>query len=99
MIEHVIELVLGWQGRVSSFAWTVAWQSTSWLLVGLLAARIGRRRAARAHLVLAMATFAAMASPLMTSAVRRMDWGLLPPGETSLASAGRSAMMPARSPL
>jgi beta-lactamase regulating signal transducer with metallopeptidase domain len=58
---------------------TVVLQSTLWLAVGLVAARIWRRRAGRAHLLLILATSAALISPALTEAVRRMEWGVLPP--------------------
>jgi beta-lactamase regulating signal transducer with metallopeptidase domain len=61
---------------------TVAWQSTLWLAIGLVAARIWRRRAGRAHLLLILATAAALISPLLTETVRRMEWGVLPPPST-----------------
>jgi beta-lactamase regulating signal transducer with metallopeptidase domain len=61
-----------------SFAWTLLWQSTLWLSLGLVVVRIWRHRAARAHLLLLLATVAAVASPLLTAGVRGLGWGVLP---------------------
>lgn len=60
-----------------TFAWALLWQSTLWLALGLVVGRIWRRRAARAHLVLVLATVAAVASPLLTAGVRGLGWGVL----------------------
>jgi beta-lactamase regulating signal transducer with metallopeptidase domain len=62
----------------TSFLATVAWQSTVWLALGLIAGRVLRRQAAKAHCVLVMATAAAVVAPLVTLSVRQMDWGVLP---------------------
>jgi beta-lactamase regulating signal transducer with metallopeptidase domain len=63
---------------VGSFLFTLAWQSTLWLVLGLVVSRLLRRRAARGHIVLVLMSTAAILSPVSTLAVRHMDWGLLP---------------------
>ncbi len=63
---------------LASFAWTLLWQSTLWLALGLVVSRIWRSRAARAHLLLVSATVVAVASPLLTAGVRGLGWGVLP---------------------
>jgi beta-lactamase regulating signal transducer with metallopeptidase domain len=78
-LTFTLQSALNTAGGLAS---TVAWQSTLWLAVGLVAARIWRRRAGRAHLLLILATAAALISPLLTETVRRMEWGVLPPPST-----------------
>ena len=97
MIEHpahlslAVSLPASWQLAMTSdgfrLAWTIAWQSTFWLALGLVVARLWRRRAARAHLLLMLATVGAVISPLLTTTVHRMEWGILPaqPVETPKA--------------
>src|SRR5580700_4797016 len=63
---------------LASLAWTILWQSTLWLALGLVVSRLWRGRAARAHLLLVLAMVAAVASPLLTIGVRGMGWGFLP---------------------
>jgi beta-lactamase regulating signal transducer with metallopeptidase domain len=67
------------QAFASQFALTVAWQSALALALGLAAGRLLRRHAAKAHLVLLLASVASVASPVLTAAVRQMEWGVLPP--------------------
>jgi beta-lactamase regulating signal transducer with metallopeptidase domain len=73
-----------WTG---SFAWTVVWQTTLWLTAGLLAGRLLRRHAARAHLALVLTTAAALISPMLTAAVGWMEWGALPLSNSTAVSA------------
>ncbi len=63
---------------LASLAWTILWQSTLWLTLGLVVSRLWRGHAARAHLLLVLATVAAVASPLLTIGVRGLGWGFLP---------------------
>jgi beta-lactamase regulating signal transducer with metallopeptidase domain len=60
-----------------SFAWTIAWQSTVILALGLVLAWLLRGQAAKAHLALILASTAAVVSPLLTGTVRQLDLGLL----------------------
>jgi beta-lactamase regulating signal transducer with metallopeptidase domain len=60
-----------------SFVWTIAWQSTVILSLGLVLARLLQRQAAKAHLALVLATIAAVVSPVLTMTVRHLDWGVL----------------------
>jgi beta-lactamase regulating signal transducer with metallopeptidase domain len=62
---------------------TLAWQSTLWLALGLVVSRLLRRHAARGHLVLMLTALAAILSPVSTIAVRHMDWGLFPAGQSA----------------
>src|SRR5580698_1047115 len=78
MIDRLMGALPSTSGGTSDFAWLLVWQSTLWLAVGLLAARVWRRRAGRAHLLLVLAMAAAFVSPLLTVIVHRMQWGFLP---------------------
>ncbi len=71
-LPSVLDRLLG------TAAWTFAWQSTLWLVLGLLASRFLRRHAAQAHLLLVSATAAALLSPSLTLTVRHFECGLLP---------------------
>ncbi len=79
MIDRLMGALLSVSSWTGGLVWTTAWQSTLWLAVGMVAARIWRRRAGRAHLLLILSTSAAVVSPLLTESVRRMEWGVLPP--------------------
>ncbi|HXY36189.1 MAG TPA: M56 family metallopeptidase, partial [Planctomycetaceae bacterium] len=78
MIDRLMGTLLSASSWPGGMGWTLAWQSTLWLAAGLVAARVWRRRAGRAHLLLVLATCAAIISPLLTIAVRQMEWGVLP---------------------
>src|SRR5580658_2396392 len=78
MIDRLMGALASTSGGTSDLAWLLVWQSTLWLAVGLLAARVWRRRAGRAHLLLVLAMGAAFVSPLLTVIVHRMQWGFLP---------------------
>ncbi len=78
MIDRLMGALPSTSGGTSDLAWLLVWQSTLWLAVGLLAARVWRRRAGRAHLLLVLAMGAAFVSPLLTVIVHRMQWGFLP---------------------
>ena len=56
--------------------WTLAWQSTVCLAVGLGGSYFLRRRAARAHQVLLLALVAAICIPAISQVVKRNQWGL-----------------------
>jgi len=53
-----------------------AWQSSAWLLAGLVGARLLDRRPARAHAVLLFAAVAAVATPVLTVLFGELGWGL-----------------------
>jgi beta-lactamase regulating signal transducer with metallopeptidase domain len=103
MIESLSSL---WAG----VGWTVAWQTTLALVVGLMAAAVHRRRPARADGLLLAAVVAALAMPAGTFAVRRLGWGMLVPDDSSAAgpsladtypsnpAAGASGKSPAAAP-
>ena len=74
MLEYARDLLIA--SCQTNFLAIVAWQSTVWLGLGLIAGRVLRRQAAKAHCVLVLATAAAVATPLLTLSVRQMDWGL-----------------------
>lgn len=76
MLEYARDLLIA--SCQTNFLAIVAWQSTVWLGLGLIAGRVLRRQAAKAHCVLVLATAAAVATPLLTLSVRQMDWGALP---------------------
>jgi beta-lactamase regulating signal transducer with metallopeptidase domain/protocatechuate 3,4-dioxygenase beta subunit len=79
MADDLIRLSATTPNWLGGLAWALVWQSTLWLAIGLLAGRVWRRRAGRAHLLLILATSAAVVSPLLTATVRRLEWGVLPP--------------------
>ena len=54
-----------------SFAWTLAWQSSVWLIAGLLAGRLFALRPARAHRVLLLAILAAAEKPCTRSELQQ----------------------------
>lgn len=60
-----------------SMLWTMAWQTSIMLAVGLLASQIWSHRPARAHRILILAVIASLMVPAFTLTVQRMDWGLL----------------------
>jgi beta-lactamase regulating signal transducer with metallopeptidase domain len=78
MIDPLMNSALSGLGSVGGLCWIVAWQSTLWLTLGLVAAGIWRRQAGRAHSLLLIATFAAIMTPALTLFVSRMQWGRLP---------------------
>jgi beta-lactamase regulating signal transducer with metallopeptidase domain len=78
VIDSLIDSSLSGLGSLASVCWIVAWQSTLWLTIGLVAGGIWRRRAGRAHSLLLLATFAAIVTPALTLFVSRMQWGGLP---------------------
>src|ERR1700733_2485287 len=78
MIDRLMGALPSTTGGTSDLAWLLVWQSTLWLALGLLAARVWRRRAGRAHLLLVLAMGAAFFSPMLTVIVHRMQWGFLP---------------------
>jgi beta-lactamase regulating signal transducer with metallopeptidase domain len=67
-------------------AWTLVWQSTLWLTIGLVGGHVLRRHAAAAHLALLLATVAAVVSPTLTLAVRQLQWGVLPPARSEMTA-------------
>src|SRR5271169_6457986 len=87
MADDLIHLSATMPNWLGGLGWTLVWQSTLWLAIGLLAGRAWRRRAGRAHLLLILATSAAVVSPLLTATVRRMEWGVLPPPPTVTSAA------------
>jgi beta-lactamase regulating signal transducer with metallopeptidase domain len=98
MIEHLTAMVSTSQSGRVGFAWTLLWQSTLWLAIGLLAGRIWRRRAGRAHLLVVLATSAAVISPLLTVTVRRMEWGVLAPSPVVISNAPDANAVPPAPP-
>ncbi len=78
MIDPLVDSSLLGLGSLGRVCWIVAWQSTLWLTIGLVAGRIWRRRAGRAHALLLLTTFAAIVTPAPTLFVSRMQWGALP---------------------
>src|SRR5579872_3709974 len=85
---------LGATSLTGTFAWTLLWQSTLWLALGLVVSRLWRSRAARAHLLLVLATVAAVASPLLTAGVRELGWGVLPAAPSRDVAELREADIP-----
>lgn len=59
-----------------SLVWTILWQSSAFLALGLAMSLVLRKRPARAHWVLLSAMLAALASPALTETGRRLGWGL-----------------------
>src|SRR5262245_30475478 len=70
-------------------AWDALWQSTLWLLAGISISLLWSKHPARAHRLLLLAVLAALATPLVSQAVRHRGWGLFvrtePASETSPA--------------
>lgn len=58
----------------------VLWQSTAWLMLALLAARLLDRRPDRAHRVVLFGIAAALLTPIVTAVVRAAGLGALPAG-------------------
>jgi len=81
-----------------SLVWTIAWQSSAFLALGLAMSLALRKRPARAHWVLLSAMLAALASPALTETGRRLGWGLwtspAPAVETTIASTSGNASGP-----
>lgn len=80
----------------SSFFWSCLWQSTIFLLAGLLGSFLLRRHSARAHRVLFMAMIAAVIVPAAGILVKHYELGLfiaepaviLPPSESHVINEG-----------
>lgn len=91
MFEHL--------GPSDSLVWTILWQSSAFLAIGLAMSLALRKRPARAHWVLLAAMLAALASPALTEAGRRLGWGLwatpAPAVETAIVSISGNANAPA----
>ena len=99
MIDRLMGALPSVPTGFGSVVWLLAWQSTLWLAIGLLAARVWRRRAGRAHLLLVLAMGAAFVSPLLTVTVHRLQWGFLPaPPEPSVALTRAAEPQPAAPP-
>jgi len=81
-----------------SLVWTIAWQSSAFLALGLAASLALRKRPARAHWVLLSAMLAVLASPALTETGRRLGWGLWPTPapavETIITSTKTTPTMP-----
>ena len=75
---------LQWLRTFDSLIWTVAWQGTTFLALGLAASFALRRRPARAHQALLLAMIGAVAAPALTEGGRRLGLGLW--GEDSQSS-------------
>ena len=63
---------------IEAVLWSALWQSTAWLIAGLLASTLLSRRPARAHAVLLLCILGAALTPLATAGFRLAGWGLLP---------------------
>jgi beta-lactamase regulating signal transducer with metallopeptidase domain/protocatechuate 3,4-dioxygenase beta subunit len=74
----------------------VMWQTTFWLLAGAAASLLWWRRPARAHRLLLLAVLAALATPLVSQAVRHLGWGLLPQPIPEPRQAQDSSPVPGR---
>jgi len=60
-----------------TWLWTLAWQSTTILALGIAISVLLRNRAVRAHQLLLLALVATLAIPGLTSLVKQHQWGLL----------------------
>lgn len=82
-----------------SLVWTILWQSSAFLALGLAMSLVLRKRPARAHWVLLAAILAALISPALTETGRRLGWGLwatpAPAVETAVVSISGNANAPA----
>jgi beta-lactamase regulating signal transducer with metallopeptidase domain len=81
-----------------SFVWTLVWQSTLWLALGLFVGRMLRPHPARAHLALVLAALAALISPVLTRTARHLEWGVLPSpraAQAAVATQTPFALVPA----
>ncbi|WP_165069480.1 M56 family metallopeptidase [Paludisphaera rhizosphaerae] len=86
---------LQWLRAVDSLIWTVAWQATTFLALGLAASFALRRRPARAHQALLLAMLGAVAAPALTEAGRRLGLGLWAEDSQSPVLAASVAAAPA----
>jgi beta-lactamase regulating signal transducer with metallopeptidase domain len=77
-------------------AWDALWQSTLWLLAGIFITLLWSKYPARAHRLLLLAVLAALATPLVSQAVRHRGWGLFVRTEPASESAP-AALPPTRS--
>jgi beta-lactamase regulating signal transducer with metallopeptidase domain len=68
--------MIGEMAAEQTWAWTLAWQSTACVAVGLGGSFIWRHRPARAHRVLLLAMIAAVVVPVLSQVVKQCEWGL-----------------------
>jgi beta-lactamase regulating signal transducer with metallopeptidase domain len=57
--------------------WDLLWQTTLWLLLGMVVSFLWARRPARAHRLLLLTLVAALVTPLLSQTVRLRGWGLI----------------------
>ncbi|WP_406697917.1 M56 family metallopeptidase [Singulisphaera sp. Ch08] len=67
---------------------------TVWLTLGLATARLLRRRPARAHSLLTLATMGALTTPLLVILVQQANWGVLPAVPAPLLAAADTPAEP-----
>ena len=72
---------------VNSLLWTIIWQSTLFLTVGLFLSFIMRHHSARAHRVLLLSITASVLVPLMTILVRHLGLGIFEAGSVEVQAA------------
>ena len=63
---------------IEAVLWSALWQSSAWLLVGLVAGALLRGRPARAHAVMLLCILGAALTPVLGAAFRLGGLGLLP---------------------
>jgi beta-lactamase regulating signal transducer with metallopeptidase domain len=85
-------MTIDWLQLDSPFV-TVVWQSTAWLLVGLVSSRLSSRHPARAHTLLFLCLLAAIVTPILSLLCSATGWGIGAPLRVS-ASAMNEAPPP-----
>jgi beta-lactamase regulating signal transducer with metallopeptidase domain len=94
LLERLLALVAPERPLAEALAVAAAWQSTVLLALGLLAARLLRRRPSRAHAALCLALAASVLAPLATVAADHAGLGLLPaPRAVESSSATRAPLV------
>ena len=82
--------MLGMDGGGCAFLVVVAWQTTVLLTLGIAGILVWRRHPARAHRILLLTVLACFVAPVLTFAVRSLDWGML--GTLPVTSANPATM-------
>ena len=99
LFERLLALIAPERPLAEALAVAAAWQSTVLLALGLLAARLLRRRPSRAHAALCVALAASLLAPLATVAADRAGLGLLAaPREVETSSATRKPLVDLAAP-
>ena len=78
---------------IDAVLWSALWQSSAWLLAGLVAGGLLRRHPARAHTVVLLCVIAAALTPIASAGIRLVGLGLLPGINRSVGVADLAARL------